>query len=234
LVAVYLVYSNMSGSGSSPQPAPKGGALTERNRAADLPQMDGTPASAPSAGSSTAQTPSRRPASPRGDEFRPVWRSKRPEDRIDPHQIDPTLRTDLLAKVQEIKPEGGMRNLFQFGAAPPKELKGAEQIVAVAPKKFDFPRPLPPPIEPGPPPPPPPEPPIGVKYYGIATKRINGRKTAFFLDGDNILLAPEGGIVKTKYRVVRINVSSVVVENTENKKQQTLQISEDAGAGLSY
>ncbi len=32
--------------------------------------------------------------------------------------MDPTLRLDLLAKVQNVNLEGGERNLFQFGAAP--------------------------------------------------------------------------------------------------------------------
>ncbi len=232
LVAVYLVYSNLGSDSASPPPAArKGGALTERNQAADLPQMDAS--AGPAGGTSTAPAVGRKAPLARGDEFRPKFRSKRPEDRIDPKSVDPTLRTDILAKIQEIKPEGGARNLFQFGAAAPKELKGAEPIVAVAAKKFDYPRLDPPPPQPAQPPPPPPDPPVGVKYYGIATKRINGRKTAFFLDGDNILLAPEGAIVKNRYRVIRINESSVVMENTDSRKQQTLQISEDAGAGLS-
>ena len=35
-----------------------------------------------------------------------------------------------------------------------------------------------------------------MKYYGLATKRIDGKKTAFFLDGEEIILAPEGYTVK--------------------------------------
>jgi hypothetical protein len=136
--------------------------------------------------------------------------------------------------VQSVEPEGGSRNLFQFGAAPPKELpKGPEPKIAVVARMFDHPRPLPPPPPPVAPPPPPPEPPIDMKYYGLATKRIDGKKTALFLDGDNIVLAPEGTIVKRKYRVVRAGPTSVLMENTENKKQQTLPLAEDAGANLS-
>jgi hypothetical protein len=137
--------------------------------------------------------------------------------------------------VQEIKPEGGMRNLFQFGTAQPTEvLKGPEPIVAVAPKVFDHPRPLPPPAPPAGPTPPPPDPPIDVKYYGLATRQIDGKKTAFFLDGENVpILVPEGGLVKKKYRVVRVTATSVLMENTDSRKQQTLPLAEDAGANMS-
>jgi len=126
-----------------------------------------------------------------------------------------------------------VRNLFQFGAAPPpkEELKGPEPKVVVA-KAYVFPKPVPPRVD-TPPPPPPPDPPIDVKYYGLATTRIDGKKTAFFLDGDNIILAPEGGIVKKKYRVVRIGLTSVQMENVDSKKQQSLPLAEDAGASMS-
>jgi hypothetical protein len=89
---------------------------------------------------------------------------------------------------------------------------------------------------PAPPPPPPPvpasalpPPPITMKYYGLATKRIDGKKTAFFLDGEDILLATEGMTVKKRYKIVRINSESVVIEDTDVKREQTVKISEDAG-----
>ena len=91
-----------------------------------------------------------------------------------------------------------------------------------------------PPEAPPPPPPPgppvvPPPPPITMKYYGLATKRIDGKKTAFFLDGEDILLATEGMTVKKHYKIVRINAETVVIEDTDVKREQTLKISEDAG-----
>jgi hypothetical protein len=224
-VAAYFVYDNFSSSPSTP--APKS-VVSERNNAVEVPPPDNGAA----ARSALPTAPRQAPTRARSDEFRPALRSRRPEDRVDPLTIDPTLRLDLLAKVQEVKSEGGARNLFQFGAAPPKELpKGPEPIIAVAAKKFDFPRPDPPPppkVEPVVPP----EPPIDVKYYGLATKQIDGKKTAFFLDGENIILAPEGGLVKKKYRVIRIGVSSVLMENVDNKKQQSLPLAEDAGANM--
>ena len=63
----------------------------------------------------------------RGDEFHPSLRSKRKEDQIDPLTVDPTLHLELLAKVQNVKLDGGQRNLFQFGKPEQvAELKGPE------------------------------------------------------------------------------------------------------------
>ncbi|HTS66778.1 MAG TPA: hypothetical protein VMH28_32360 [Candidatus Acidoferrales bacterium] len=224
-VAAIVLYTNVISDSTAPAPSPAKSAVAGRSRAVEMPTAESAPA-----------TPARKLTQrARSDEFRPVFRSKRPEDRIDPLSIDPTLRTDLLAKVQKVALEGGARNLFQFGAAPPppkEELKGPEPKIVVA-KKYDYPRPVAPPAPPGPPPPPPPDPPIDVKYYGLATTQIDGKKTAFFLDGDSIILAPEGGIVKKKYRVVRIGLTSVQMENVDSKKQQTVQLAEDAGASMS-
>jgi hypothetical protein len=56
---------------------------------------------------------------------------------------------------------------------------------------------------------------------------VNGKKTAFFLDGDEISVAAEGDTVKKRYRVVRIGVNSVLMEDTESKRQQSLPLTED-------
>ncbi len=94
----------------------------------------------------------------------------------------------------------------------------------------------PPVFVPPPPPPPhvdPPPPPFTPKYYGLATKQIDGKKTAFFLDGEDIILATEGMTVKKRFKLVRIAANSVVVQDVDTKKEQTVQLSEDAGASAS-
>jgi hypothetical protein len=184
---------------------------------------------APQAGPSY---PEKQPGPPRlatssrsSEEFRPSLKPKRPEDRVDPMSIDPTLRLDLLAKVQSVNIEGGRRNLFSVGASPlPPEptvaVKGETQTARV----------MGPQLPPAPPPPPtaPPPPPITLKYYGYSSARADNRKHAFFLDGDDILMAAEGETVKKRYRVVRIGVNSVVMEDTQFKHEQTLPLQEEA------
>jgi hypothetical protein len=232
LVAAYFVYANLL-SDSSPTAAPKSVGITERERAGA--EAMGTPLAPVPAPLPTAQpeAPPRRLVTggrSRGDEFHPSLRSKRKEDQIDPFTVDPTLRLDLLAKVQNVKLDGGQRNLFQFGKAEAvAELKGPEPKIVPKERERMGPREAPPPPPPPGPPVIPPPPPITMKYYGLATKRIDGKKTAFFLDGEDIILATEGMTVKKRYRIVRINSESVVIEDTDVKREQTLKIAEDAG-----
>lgn len=171
----------------------------------------------------------RRPvaASHASEEFRPSLKPKRPEERVDPMTIDPTLRLDLLAKVQAVEMQGGSRNLFQMSAAPPPPLP-KEPTVKVALRQPAGPQLPPPPPKPAEPPPPPP---ITLKYYGYSSASGGRAKHAFFLDGDEILVGAEGDLVKKRYRVVRINVNSVLVEDTQYKHEQTLNLQPEGATG---
>ena len=226
--AAISVYVNFFSDSSAPV-TPKPAVTAERNRAAD---EAGGSVPAPQPVSQTAVTAPRQLGSgrSRSDEFHPTLRSKRKEEQIDTMSVDPTLRLDLLAKVQNVKLDGGQRNLFQFGKPEQvADLKGPEpKIVPKVRERMGPPEAPPPPPPPGPPPVVPP-PPITMKYYGLATKRIDNKKTAFFLDGEDIILATEGMTVKRRYKIVRINAESVVIEDTDVKREQTVKISEDAG-----
>ena len=209
LVAGYLLYSNVFSQPDRGGPPPAPQEPARASAPAPLPEAPRAPDS------------NRGASRGRNEEFHPVLHSKRPEDRIDPLTIDPTLRLDLLAKVQEVERAGGSRNLFQYGPPPVKAeaLKGPEPKIILQPvvPVTDAAKAA------GPPPPPP----IALKYYGFSTARNNGRKVAFFLDGDEISVAGEGETVKKRYRVVRIGVNSVLMEDTESKRQQSLPLTEE-------
>ncbi len=81
------------------------------------------------------------------------------------------------------------------------------------------------------PPQPPPPPPITLKYYGYTAQRGDGQKRAFFLDGDDIFVAAEGEMVKRRYKIVRIGLSSAVVEDTQFNSTQTLPLTPEESAG---
>jgi hypothetical protein len=152
------------------------------------------------------------------------------EEKPDPATIDPTLRLDLLAKLQNVEPPAAMRNIFQYGAAPPPP---APTVAAVSlpDKTAKIPIKGPPPTPPGPPPPPPvpTAPPMTFKYYGYKVSKSDGRKEAFLLDGDEIIIAGENDSMKRgRYKVVRIGVNSITIEDTQFKSTQTLQLQEDA------
>ncbi len=181
-----------------------------------------TPAAHPNI--SRAKVPVRGAAS---QEFKPTMNPK-PDEKPNYATVDPTLRLDLLAKVQAVDLEGGTRSLFQFSAAPPPDpdKKGTKEGVTIKPeKRMAW---VEPPPKPPVPPPPPPPPAITLKFYGYSTPRTDGAKRAFFLDGDDIFVAAEGDLVKKRYRVVQIGVNSVIMEDTEFKNnRQTLVIQQE-------
>ena len=165
-------------------------------------------------------------------DFKPSLKPKRPEERVDPMTIDPTLRIDLLAKLANLKGEGGARSLFEFGKEPPKELDPKIPVGPLSSRPgFIGPKPPPPPPPPVVEPPKPPPPPIPLKYYGYITPVRQGVKRGFFLRGEDIFVASEGELIDKKYKVVRIGINSVVMEDVEHEhNQQTLQLTpEQAG-----
>ncbi|MFN7998804.1 MAG: hypothetical protein U0Q18_34590 [Bryobacteraceae bacterium] len=217
LLGGYFFYSNVlsgpSGSDSTP------------SRSAARPD----PAAAPVSYGSTAVTQTRRSSSTSrtSEDFRPSLKPKRPEERVDPMTIDPTLRLDLLAKVQGVEMQGGARNLFKFSTAPPPPLPKEPIVKPKTPAQIQQEQVAAAQKAQGPPPAPPP-PPILLKYYGYSSAKGDNRKRAFFLDGDEILMAGEGEVVKKRYKVVRIGVNSVVMEDTQFKHEQTLPLQEEA------
>jgi len=157
-------------------------------------------------------------------DFKPSLKPAREGEKVDLSSIDPTLRLDLLAKLGTIQPQGGSRSLFEFSAPPaPPEPK----VVPIAKvQTVPLPPPPPPPPEPERKPPPPP---IPLKFFGYTTAFKQGNRRGFFMDGDQILVGSEGEVLKKRYRVVRIGVNSVVMEDVEFKAEQTLPLEPQVG-----
>ncbi len=215
----YAFYDNVIDTGPSASPA---------TRAA--PPSAAQPAAPPAVASSVSAADSAAPAPSRGNrnrsgEFHPIVHAKRPEDRMDTANVDPTLHLDLLAKLEAVPAAGDGRNLFAIGPDAPKPPKGNETKIV--------PRPV---IGPPPPTPaalagaagPEPLPPINFKYYGFSTVRKDGRKAAFFLENDVILIKSEGDMVAGSYRLIRIDRATAVVEDIKSKRQQTVVLAEEA------
>ena len=146
-------------------------------------------------------------------------------DGADVSRIDPALKLNLLAELQNLPLEGGERSLFEFGA-PPKPKTPTPTVAKVVP--------VPPPsATPGVPttPPKPVIPPIPLKFYGYVSDSRNiapgAAKRAFFLDGEDIVVAGENDVIRNRFKIIRISVNSAVVEDTTNKNQQTLPLVEE-------
>ena len=167
-----------------------------------------------------------RPGQGRIGPDKPSLKPKKDED-VDRTKIDPTLHLELLAKLKNVAVEPSSRSLFETGPAGP--------LVAVVkqpePQKILPEHPFIGPPKPPPPPPPPPEPvapPIQLKFFGFVNHNKGPVKRAFFLDGDDIVIAAEGETIKKRYKIIRIGINSAVVEDTQftGKKnaQQTLPL----------
>jgi hypothetical protein len=157
----------------------------------------------------------------RADDFRPSL--KLPEG-IDITKIDPTLKIDLLARLQKVGLEGGSRSVFDFGAPPPPpppppvapirpeviaaQNKAREEADAFA--KAHPPKAVPPPIP--------------LKFYGYANRSSGPARQAFFLDGEDIQIKAENDVIRGRYKIVRIGINSAVVEDLQSHDQQTLPL----------
>lgn len=127
--------------------------------------------------------------------------------------LDPTLHPELMAENESFVYTGSGRNIFSLNSAPPVNVAKIEQ-----PKG---------PIRPTPvvytPPGPPPPPAIDLKFFGYEAKH-NGTREAFLLHGDDVFIAAEGDVVSHRYRVVKIAVNSVTVEDLPYHNTQSLPL----------
>lgn len=226
LLAAYSFYTNVLSDGDVPGSASRSAAVTPS-------------AAAPTSQPGPTAAPGSRPTQRRGlygrqavGEFRPTLKYARPEDRPDPMKVDPTLRLDLLAKLQSVTVEGGARSLFDFSTAPPPPApKTPDPKIDLTAKKSAAAGPELPPAEVKPSEPvKPPPPPIPFKFYGFSDRK-GGIKRAFFLEGEDIFVAAEGEMIKRRYKVVKIGLNSVEVEDTEHQHKQTLPLEPAPAAG---
>jgi hypothetical protein len=232
LLAAYSFYSNVLTSDTPESAAPRSTVVT--------PNITGVPPQTPAQKSASERTQNRKMMAGRQSfgEFRPSLKPAREADRPDPMKVDPTLRLELLAKLQGVTMQGGARSLFEMGAATPAPGPDVPKIIPDAKKgpPSKYPRlaqnmgPQPKAPEPTPTPKPPPTP-IPLKFYGFSSPKVGGVKRAFFLEGEDIHVAREGELIKKRYKIIRIGVNSVVVEDIEQKHQQTFALEEQPANG---
>jgi len=170
-------------------------------------------------------------------DFHPVFKATNEKERPDPMKVDPTLRMELVTRLQNVTLSGGQRSLFEISNLPePVTTAGPGEKILPEPRKdllyARLARPMgpdPKPVPPTPTPKPPP-PPIPLKFYGYSTPQT-GAKRAFFLEGEEIHVIKEGDLVKKRYRIVKIGLKSVVVEDVEHKHEQTMPLEEPPSNG---
>ena len=159
-----------------------------------------------SGGGEEAPAPAQKTAAPgaAGSKGKP----RKPGRTLLAHSLDPTLRFDLLKSSEDVTYKGNGRNIFSSQAPPPP----APIPQTVTPVNTD-----------NTPPAPPPPPPSGLKFYGYAGPKNEGKKV-FLIKGDDIFLAKEGDIVDRRYKIVRVGMTSVEVEDMLTNHTETIPL----------
>jgi hypothetical protein len=235
VLAAFLIWRNMTSEPSPPEGAvrtPPAAALKQKLQPVAVDAEPAAPiALAPTSRGATSDKvkPGGRKAASQQD-FKPSLKARGPEERLDPTTVDPTLRLDLLAKLSKVTVDHAERSLFDFSQAPPKQPEPKIEVKPVAKAKpFIGPMPPPPPTPVPTPTPRPQPPPLPFKFYGLASPKAGGAKRVFLLDGEEILTPAEGETIKRKFRIVRVGVNSVVIQNLDFETPQTLTMEEPAG-----
>jgi outer membrane biosynthesis protein TonB len=213
VVAAVLFYVNLSGDAGPEE-------------LAALPKMTPvTPVARSGAPAPAAPAPASREAR-RPREFRPSVRHPA-EQPLDPEKVDPTLRLELLEKLHNVTLRGAGRNIFEFAAPPPPPPSARPPEPKIIPRPAN----APPPVEIAQPvdPPKPQAPPIPLKFYGFISTPRGAERRAFFLDGEEIVVAAEGDTIKSRYKVLRIGLNSVEMEDLQFQQRQTLRLEEQRG-----
>ncbi len=185
------------------------------------------PASAPAAAQPAPTQEKTGKTFRRGERFRPKMGRSKSEAPPDPRTADPTLRTDLLAGVRGVAFEAVERDIFNFGVrkAPPppsaEETRAAQQrLKEQLAKQQKTPKPKKEPPQPGKPA----MPRLTWKYYGLASKPGTGSRRGFLLDGEEIVIGGEGEVLQKRYKIKRIGLDSIVIEDLQFQQEQTLAL----------
>lgn len=210
-LAAYLFYRNLSNEGvpSGPAPNMRPGTVASSARASGPQETRVTPAGSPQQAGTTLR-------------LNPGTGSQPQE--LDPLRVDPRLPLEMLERVRHAEVAAVHRNLFDFGAPPPRvrEPKIVPAPVSALPKP-----PEPAPMREGVASPP--SPPVPLKYYGFVAPQPDGARKAFFLEGEEIFVAGEGDVIRKRYKVVRISPTSAEIEDLESHHRQTLRLEELRG-----
>jgi len=133
---------------------------------------------------------------------------------------NPRLRLEEIPMARNTEYKSGGRNIFVAQAAAPV-------VVAQAPQK---PKPLkygPEPPVPDPPPPPLTLPP-NMKFYGYGTVPNGSGRRAFFTDGEEIFVIPEGGLLLNRFRIIKVGNATLEFEEVSSGRRGTAPLEEQA------
>jgi hypothetical protein len=134
--------------------------------------------------------------------------------------IDPTLHLDLLSRLRAVEQSPSTRSLFEIQATPLASTAPPIKGPVIMPKPLPGPAPSvagassgPPPLN------------IPLRYYGfVRPAEIGKTNSGLFLDGDNVLVASEGQVVKQRFLIVELTPTSARLEDTQLRQGQLIPV----------
>lgn len=162
-----------------------------------------------------------------GGRFQPRLGRSKSEGTPDPMTAEATLRKNLLDRVRGIEEPAVERDIFNFGRPKKPEVKPptqAETDQAQARLEAAMRKPKPAPAKPAPRKAPVRARPPAWKYYGLASLPGAGAQRAFLLDGDEILVTTEGALIQERYRIGRIGLEALVLEDVQAEQEFTIPL----------
>jgi hypothetical protein len=145
---------------------------------------------------------------------RSISRKGAPKTAVLTPTLDPRLRLDLLKRAESTEYQGAGRNIFRAEAEPAAPIPGLAGNPDLAQNQ--------PPTTPAVIQPPPP-PPIPLKFFGVAS-RPGEPKRALLADGEDVFVAKEGDIVDRHYKINKIGVNSVEIQDVLTNNVQTIPL----------
>lgn len=136
---------------------------------------------------------------------------------------EPQLRHDLLAKLQKLEYTGSHRNIF-VGAPPPVVLTDAQKEDKLRQKR-NAEHPI---YGPFPPAPLGPLDVSGIQLFGFEFNRDSGKRFAFFLNGEDVVIAAEGDTLLSRFRLLRIGEESADVEEISTGRHASVAMVQPA------
>ena len=137
------------------------------------------------------------------------------------------MRTDLLERVRAIEPPAVERDIFNFGrpqrpapAPPTPEMqREAQSRLEAAMKRPRAAAPAPA-RRPAPPRAQPPR----WKYYGLAGDPSSSVQRAFLLDGEEILVAEEGLLLRDRYSIRSVGADAITLHDRQVGQDFTIRL----------
>lgn len=138
----------------------------------------------------------------------------------------PALRLDEIERARRTEYKGIGRNPFSAAPTPPAPVQaGAGPRVD---PHYYVPQTVKPPV----PPPPPAVPPLPVKFFGFGTAPGGRARLAFFTNGEDVFVVPEGEILMNRFRVLKVGHANLDYEEVSSGLRGQAPLEEQAGVGV--